>query len=34
LAGPRDTGRWGGMDKPEITIVIARATNGVIGREG
>ena len=22
------------MDKPEITIVIARATNGVIGREG
>jgi dihydrofolate reductase len=34
LAGPRDTAKPATMSKPQITIVVARAQNGVIGRAG
>src|SRR5258708_11912314 len=34
LAEVRDTGRWAVMDKPPITLIVARAQNGVIGRDG
>jgi dihydrofolate reductase len=34
LAGRRDTAKAAAMDKPRITLVVARARNGVIGRDG
>src|SRR5205807_5260275 len=34
LAGVRDIGRWAVMDEPPITLIVARAQNGVIGRDG
>jgi dihydrofolate reductase len=34
LAWPRDSAKRVVMDKPPITLVVARAQNGVIGRDG